>query len=106
MATAVGGESFSSGEVSWEQQTGTYPTAQVAAMRFEKQRLLGSGIFGDAWLAKSVASQRQYVIKELKMSRSTTKEDQDQTFNEVGIIKRCCHVNIIRYKEYFIRMTE
>jgi hypothetical protein len=28
---------------------------------------LGAGAFGEAWLVKSLQSQRQYVIKELKL---------------------------------------
>ena len=27
------------------------------------------------------------------------------TFNEVNIIRKCCHVNIIRYKECFIQQS-
>ena len=29
-------------------------------------------------------------------------QDRAQTFNEVNIIRKCSHVNIIRYKDFFI----
>ena len=35
--------------------------------RYEKVRLLGAGSFGEAWLVRSVESQRQYVVKEMRM---------------------------------------
>lgn len=70
--------------------------------RYEKINLLGSGNFGKAWLAKSLQSQRHYVIKEIRMTAELSSKDRDRIFNEVNIIKSCCHLNIIRYKEFFI----
>ena len=37
-------------------------------LKYERCRHLGSGNFGDAWLVRSVQSDRNYVIKELKMT--------------------------------------
>lgn len=65
--------------------------------RFEKVRLLGSGTFGKAWLVRSLQSRQNYVIKEMKV----TNVGKDKTKNEVEILKRCFHFNIIRYKEFF-----
>jgi len=70
--------------------------------RYKKVRKLGSGSFGEAWLARSVQSQRSYVIKELKMAQSLTEADKGRVHNEVMIIRSCCHLNIIKYKDYFI----
>ncbi len=47
-------------------------TVVVSSCRYNKLNLLGAGTFGEAWLAKSVASQRYYVIKELKMTPTLT----------------------------------
>lgn len=73
-----------------------------SAAKYEKLRLLGSGAFGEAWLVKSFASGRLYVTKELRMKADLTASQKDTTQSEVQIIKSCCHVNIIKYKECFI----
>jgi serine/threonine protein kinase len=39
----------------------------MSCSRYRKISLLGAGSFGEAWLVKSVQSERQYVIKEMKM---------------------------------------
>ncbi len=70
--------------------------------RFQKISILGQGNFGEAWLARSAVSGRNYVVKELKMTSALTPKDRERTFNEVNIIRKCCHVNIIRYKDCFI----
>ena len=40
--------------------------------RYEKIRILGAGSYGEAWLVKSSNSQRQYVVKEMKMLPNLT----------------------------------
>lgn len=70
--------------------------------RYEKINRIGTGSFGTAWLVKSVQSQRNYVIKEIRMTAELSAQERERIFNEVNIIKSCCHVNIIRYKEFFI----
>merc|ERR1719262_1466365 len=70
--------------------------------KYEKVRLLGSGNFGQAWLAVSSASGRSYVVKEMKLTPGLSQAERDRTFNEVNIIKSCFHANIIRYKEFFV----
>ena len=59
----------SSGELQLDHQGASKLPAEA---RFEKVKLLGSGTFGEAWLAKSLVSKRQYVIKELKLTPVTT----------------------------------
>jgi len=70
--------------------------------KYKKDRLLGSGNFGQAYLAVSLASGRNYVVKEMKLTPGLSQTDRDRIFNEVDIIKSCFHANIIRYKEFFI----
>lgn len=70
--------------------------------RYEKVNKIGSGSFGTAWLVRSIQSQRKYVIKEMRMTADLTPQERERILNEVNIIKSCCHVNIIRYKEYFV----
>ena len=80
------------------------PGASAAVLspdRFEKLKILGAGTFGEAWLVRSKASGRHYVIKEQKFSPIVDSKDREKAMNEVMIISKCSHVNIIRYKEYF-----
>nr|ACO15697.1 Serine/threonine-protein kinase Nek1 [Caligus clemensi] len=63
--------------------------------RFKRVRHLGSGTFGTAWLVSSSKSGNPYVIKEMVIN------EKGKTKNEVDILKRCFHFNIIRYKEFF-----
>lgn len=42
--------------------------------RYEKIRVLGAGSFGEAWLVRSTQSERQYVIKEMKMLPNLTQQ--------------------------------
>jgi len=70
--------------------------------RYEIIDKIGSGSFGTAWLVKSIQSQRKYVIKEMAMTADLSPKERERILNEVNIIKSCCHVNIIRYKEYFV----
>ena len=76
-------------------------SAVLSPDRFEKLKILGAGTFGEAWLVRSKASGRQYVIKEQKFSPIVDSTDREKAMNEVRIISKCSHVNIIRYKEYF-----
>lgn len=72
-----------------------------SAARYERQEQIGSGTFGHAWLVRSRASGRHYVVKEIKVTALPEKE-REQSVNEVAILSQCKHVNIIRYKEAFI----
>ena len=69
--------------------------------RYERQEQIGSGTFGHAWLVRSRASGRQYVVKEIKVT-ALPEQEREQSVNEVAILSQCKHVNIIRYKEAFI----
>ena len=40
---------------------------------YERQRLLGHGSFGEAFLVKSKINQKLYVIKSIRLSNSTSK---------------------------------
>ncbi|XP_037076187.1 serine/threonine-protein kinase Nek1-like [Pollicipes pollicipes] len=72
-----------------------------SAVRYERQEQIGSGTFGHAWLVRSRASGRQYVVKEIKVT-ALPEHEREQSVNEVAILSQCKHVNIIRYKEAFI----
>jgi len=64
--------------------------------KYTKQKLLGKGTFGEAWLVVSTASGRSYVMKEL-MSVGWDSQEKDKNMTEVNILSSCNHLNIIRY---------
>ena len=49
----------------------------MSCNRYKKISLLGAGSFGEAWLVKSVHSERQYVIKEMKMMPNLSQQVND-----------------------------
>ena len=65
-------------------------------------KLLGEGSFGKAYLATVDNEDKKYVIKQIVMDGMTDQEKRD-TFNEVSILKRLDHPNIIKFKEVFIQ---
>jgi serine/threonine protein kinase len=58
---------------------------------FDFQRLLGTGAFGEVWLAKHTATQQVFAMKELPVL------DLKAVEQEVDILKRCRHDNIVSY---------
>ena len=69
--------------------------------KYEKNKLLGKGTFGEAWLVTSRSSGRYYVMKEMQTGTWDEKE-KEQSMNEVNILASCNHVNIIRYVGAYI----
>ena len=69
--------------------------------RYEKVKRLGKGSFGTAWLVVSKQSGRNYVIKEMDLEPNLSQKDKERINNEVNIIRSCCHLNIIKYKDFF-----
>nr|CAH56440.1 Nek protein [Sphaerechinus granularis] len=69
--------------------------------KYSYQKVLGMGNFGKAWLVRSRASRRPYVIKEINVVGMGEKE-RERAVNEVAILGRLRHVNIIRYREAFV----
>eukprot|EP00057_Strongylocentrotus_purpuratus_P035187 XP_798058.1 PREDICTED: serine/threonine-protein kinase Nek2 [Strongylocentrotus purpuratus] len=69
--------------------------------KYSYQKVLGMGNFGKAWLVRSRESRRPYVIKEINVVCMGEKE-RERAVNEVAILGRLRHVNIIRYREAFV----
>ncbi|XP_076872459.1 serine/threonine-protein kinase Nek1 isoform X2 [Brachyhypopomus gauderio] len=68
--------------------------------KFEKVRKIGEGSFGKAILVRSREDSRQYVIKEIGISRMSNKERQESR-KEVAVLANMSHPNIVQYKESF-----
>ena len=71
------------------------------ADRYNHLRVIGKGTFGKAVLVQSKASQREYVMKEIRVTDMGEK-DRHQAINEVSILSRLRHKNVVRYKEAFV----
>ena len=69
--------------------------------RYSYRKVLGVGNYGKAWLVRSRGSNRPYVVKEVNVACMSEKE-RDQAINEVAILARLKHVNVIRYREAFV----
>ena len=65
-------------------------------------QFLGEGSFGKAYLAQSDVDNNKYVIKQISLEGMPDEEKRD-TFNEVIILKKLDHPNIIKLKEVFIQ---
>ncbi|GBM07397.1 Serine/threonine-protein kinase Nek1 [Araneus ventricosus] len=69
--------------------------------RYDKEKVIGSGTFGNVWLVKSRLSRHSYVLKEIDL-RSLNETDRQHALNEVSILSKCKHKHIIRYKDAVI----
>uniref|UniRef100_A0A6Q2YF90 non-specific serine/threonine protein kinase n=1 Tax=Esox lucius TaxID=8010 RepID=A0A6Q2YF90_ESOLU len=68
--------------------------------KYEKVKKIGEGSFGKAILVKSREDGKQYVIKEIGISRMSSKERQESR-KEVAVLANMSHPNIVQYKESF-----
>ncbi|XP_068175055.1 serine/threonine-protein kinase Nek1 isoform X2 [Antennarius striatus] len=68
--------------------------------KYEKVKKIGEGSFGKAVLVKSKEDGRQYVIKEISISRMSSKERQESR-KEVSVLANMSHPNVVQYKESF-----
>ena len=62
---------------------------------------LGSGSFGTVYLIQSNKTNIQYVCKNIDLTQFN-KEEEKSALNEVSVLKKCKHPNIILFKEAFI----
>ncbi|XP_075053875.1 serine/threonine-protein kinase Nek1 isoform X2 [Mixophyes fleayi] len=61
---------------------------------------IGEGSFGKAILVKSKDDGKQYVIKEINISRMSNKE-REESRREVAVLANMKHPNIVQYRESF-----
>ena len=77
------------------------PKKEIQIETYKRIKLLGQGNYGQAYLIQSTLSNIEYVCKDIDLSFSTEKE-QKSAIQEVKILKKCKHPNIIAFKEAFI----
>lgn len=69
--------------------------------RYQKVRVVGKGAFGAAILVNARSSGKQYVIKQVDVSRMKPKEH-DEAKKEIKLLAAFNHPNIVRYRDSFI----
>ncbi|XP_044911621.1 serine/threonine-protein kinase Nek1 isoform X8 [Felis catus] len=68
--------------------------------KYIRLQKIGEGSFGKAILVKSTEDDRQYVIKEINISRMSNKE-REESRREVAVLANMKHPNIVQYRESF-----
>lgn len=66
-----------------------------------QKALLGIGSYGIVYLIQSTLSHIDYVCKNIDLT-SLSEEEEKISLNEVRVLKKCNHPNIIKFKEVFI----
>ncbi|XP_075716375.1 serine/threonine-protein kinase Nek1 isoform X2 [Rhinoderma darwinii] len=68
--------------------------------KYVRVRKIGEGSFGKAILVKSKEDGKQYVIKEIGISKMSNKE-REESRREVAVLANMKHPNIVQYRESF-----
>ncbi|XP_039607094.1 serine/threonine-protein kinase Nek1 isoform X2 [Polypterus senegalus] len=68
--------------------------------KYTKVNKIGEGSFGKAVLVRSKKDGKQYVIKEISISRMSNKE-REESRREVEVLAHMKHPNIVQYRESF-----
>ncbi|XP_033127136.1 serine/threonine-protein kinase Nek1-like [Anneissia japonica] len=68
--------------------------------RYVKKKKIGEGSFGKALLVQSKTDGKEYVIKEISISKMKRKE-REESKKEVAVLKQMKHPNIVSYQESF-----
>ncbi|XP_054846378.1 serine/threonine-protein kinase Nek1 isoform X1 [Eublepharis macularius] len=68
--------------------------------KYIKVQKIGEGSFGKAILVKAKENGRQYVIKEISISKMSNKE-REESRREVAVLANMKHPNIVLYRESF-----
>lgn len=66
-----------------------------------KNRILGRGAYGIAWLAKDTETGASVVIKELTLAQLPAAE-RERALREANLLSQLFHPNIVSYKQSFL----
>ena len=72
---------------------------------YDRVKQLGSGAFGDVFLARQKLSGREYVIKSLRLTNTNPKKDLDlvhQFKAEFDVCRKLHHLNVVRVFEMYL----
>ena len=68
---------------------------------YETVKTIGSGSFGQVYMARHKREGKLYVIKRVK-TRDMSQKDLENTENEVRLLQKIRHSNIVAYKDSFV----
>ncbi|KAL4507112.1 hypothetical protein ABPG72_001905 [Tetrahymena utriculariae] len=68
---------------------------------YETVKLIGSGAFGQVYLVKHKREDKMYVNKKIK-TRDMSQKDRENTENEVRLLQKLRHANIVAYKDSYM----
>jgi len=69
--------------------------------KYQRQKVLGKGSFGKAYLVRNTEEDELCVVKQMETSAMEPKE-RNEAVKEAMLLKKMDHPNIIRFKEVFI----
>ena len=72
-----------------------------SASSYKKLKKLGKGSFGSVYLVQPNAGGEPLVMKEVSL-RGLSRKDRQATINEVSILKKVVHPNVIAYRDHFM----
>ena len=71
-----------------------------------KKKILGRGSFGIVYLVKQRYLSRYFAMKVIKKSPSKAKEEEENLMNEVDILRKLDHPNIVKITDFYSLNTE
>ena len=74
--------------------------SEIFKQKYRLIKAVGKGSFGEAVLVRSKQDGRRYIAKAIESAAMTAKEKRDVQ-NEITILARLNHTNIVRYLEHF-----
>jgi serine/threonine protein kinase len=66
--------------------------------KYYKRKLIGTGSYGEAWLAERVSDQAIFVAKTMDLGKMSAR-DKQYAYSEIKCLASCNHPNIIQYIE-------
>ena len=71
-----------------------------------KKEILGRGSFGIVYLVKQRYLSRYFAMKVIKKSQTKAKEEEENLMNEVDILRKLDHPNIVKITDFYSLKTE
>lgn len=66
--------------------------------KYYKRKLIGTGSYGEAWLAERVTDSQIFVCKTMDLGKMSAR-DKQYAYSEIKCLANCDHPNIIKYVE-------
>jgi serine/threonine protein kinase len=86
------------GEVSSAKQNTTPFLGDAPPAKYIKQKLIGKGAYGEAWMVQRTADGQVFVAKVMNL-KDTPEKRRKYAFAEIRCLSNCDHPNVIKYIE-------